>query len=147
MTAHFFHVEYRSNTIVTLKWVYIHDDLVAYAERAKADPLNTVIVVGNVHADLVKLAEAITNLPDWVQVEIFDTWMEEGRLWRLPDGELEAFILPRLSPLKGNLEHNFWEVYFPAIAELALKRAVSVSRADIEEIIAGECLKQRDRVR
>lgn len=158
------HVEYKRKTLVTLKWVrtcdildddwaycddpVTDDDLDAYAARVKADPANTVIVVGDDHADLVELAEAIINLPDWVQVKILDAWMEEGHLWRLPDGELEAFILPLLTPLKGNDESGFLsqidDVYFPAIDQLALKRAVSVSRADIEEIIAGECLRQRD---
>lgn len=165
LAPQFLHVEYKSKTLITLKWVrtcdildadwaycndpVTDDDLEAYAKRMKADPANTVIVVGQSHADLVELAEAIINLPDCLQAEILDTWMQEGELWRLPQGELEAFILPLLSPLKGNdestfLNDNFWDVYFPAIDELALKRAASVSRADIEEIIAGECLKQRD---
>lgn len=163
--AQFLHVEIKSKTLVTLKWVRTcdildaesvygddpvsDDDLDVYAERAKAEPGNTVIVVGQAHADVVELAEAIINLPDDVQVEILDAWMQEGKLWRLPEGELEAFIVPRLSPLKNNdesrfLERNFWDVYFLAIDELALKRAASVSRANIEEIIAGECLRQRD---
>lgn len=165
MLPQYLHVEYKCKTLVTLKWVQpcnildsdwaycndpiTEDDLDAYVERVKSDPATTMIVVGVGIADLVELAEAIITLPDWVQVEILDTWMQEGQLSRLPDGELEAFILPRLAPLKGNdestfLHTNFWDVYFPTIEEFALKRAASVSRSDIEEIIAGECLRQRD---
>lgn len=160
------HVEYTTeHNLVTLKWVWTcdildadsvycsdpvtDDDLEAYAARVKQDPNNTVIVVGASHADLVELAEAIINLPNYQQARILDTWMQEGKLWRLPDGELEAFILPRLTPLKGKDESGFLsqidDVYFSAIEELALKRAASVSQSDIQDIIAGECLRQRER--
>lgn len=159
------HVEHTpEHNLVTLKWVWTCDilqsdwaycndpvtseDLEAYAARVKQDVTNTVIVVGDSHADLVELAEAILNLPDWVQATILDKWMEEGQLWRLPDGELEAFVVPMLSPLKGRDESTFLaqanDIFFAAIDEIALKRAASVSRSDIQDIIAGECIRQRD---